>query len=568
MRNVYSAFLKENNFSQKLALWQKKYKNKKVIMYGCGLLFDEIVEKYDIKNKLNIIAVCDVKYESDKPDSYLGFETVKPSELKNIDYDVLIFTVFDHLTCLNYLNTFDFFDENKSYHHIDEVSLKNKIITFGRKLGVAKHYFKETNNLINTIKYIFSCSYTEYNSKYNYAKILKRVIEKVKRGEKIKILFIVESNQKWGWQSVYDEFKKDDRFEELLVTLPLTTRFKDRIYPQKEDIEFFSKLNMPIVDGFDYKKSYSKDLKEYNPDIIFYTHPWFVYANKIPPTLTSSYALTCAISYGFNVAESRVWSTTTPKNFCCNLWTMFAESVWHKSFYEQGTNLKNKDILYVTGYPKMDAYSQPVEKEINKLWKDDEHIKPRIIYAPHHSIERDGGFCASNFIEHSKFFLEFAQNHPEYEFLIKPHPVLKSKCVATGFMTEDEYEEYIEKWRNLPNGNAYTLGNYYDLFKTSDLLITDCFSFLGEYFVSGKPIVLLQNQARIPFNKFGDNLARGMYKPKTLDEIENLFKTVLLEKNDNLKEVRDKIIEQNFYLPEQGVANHIVSYIKEQINMK
>ena len=29
MRNVYSAFLKENNFSQKLALWQKKYKNKK-----------------------------------------------------------------------------------------------------------------------------------------------------------------------------------------------------------------------------------------------------------------------------------------------------------------------------------------------------------------------------------------------------------------------------------------------------------------------------------------------------------------------------------------------------------
>lgn len=567
MTNVYSTFLIKNKFQTKLDLWEKKYKNKKIVLYGCGLLFDEIVNSYKIKDKLNVVAVCDVKYESEKPDTYLGFSTIKPSELKSFDYDVLIFTVFDHLTCLNYLNSFDFFDENKKYHYIAEISLSTRLTTFIKKIKLAQKYFKESFRFDRAIKYIFSCSYVEYCSKYNYLKVLKRIQDKVKNNEKIKIIFIVESNQKWGWQSVYEEFANDDRFELLLVALPLTTRYKERIYPQKEDIAFFSRLNMPIIDGFDYEKDVAKDLRELKPDVVFYTHPWFVEVNKIPPTLVSEYALTCAISYGFNVAESRVWGTTTPRNFCGNLWTMFAESVWHKSFYETGTKLKNKDILYITGYPKMDAYKEPIADGFEQIWKDATHSRPRIIYAPHHSLEKEGGLCASNFVEHSKFFLEFAKSHPEYEFIIKPHPLLKSKCVSTGFMTEDEYEDYIEQWRSLENGNAYTSGNYYDLFKTSDLLITDCFSFLGEYFVSQKPIVLLKTQERSAFNAFGENLTRGMYIPQTIEETETLLTDILVNKNDYLKEKRLDILDKNFFIPQNGVGKYIVDYIKNQIKM-
>ena len=130
MVDIYSSFLIKNKFQSKLDLWEKKYKNKKIVLYGCGLLFDEIVNSYKIKDKLNVVAVCDVKYESEKPDTYLGFSTIKPSELKSFDYDVLIFTVFDHLTCLNYLNSFDFFNEDKKYHYIAEVSLKTKLNLF------------------------------------------------------------------------------------------------------------------------------------------------------------------------------------------------------------------------------------------------------------------------------------------------------------------------------------------------------------------------------------------------------------------------------------------------------
>lgn len=268
MSSVYDNYLKEHNFSLRLEQWAKQYKNKKVILYGCGLLFDKIVELYDIKNKLNIVAVCDVKYEKNKPDTYLGFKTIKPSDLSKTDYDVLIFTVFDHLTCLNYLNTFDFFHENKEFRYINEMALKGKFISFILKAKTAAKYLAFTKNPFKTAKYFFSCNNIEFNSKLNYQKVLKRLR---KKKDKIKVIFIVESNQKWGWQSVYDELKKDSRFELLLVTLPLTTRFKDKIYPQKEDIEFFSQRNMPIIDGYDYKNEICIDLKELGADIIF-TH--------------------------------------------------------------------------------------------------------------------------------------------------------------------------------------------------------------------------------------------------------------------------------------------------------
>ena len=63
-------------------------------------------------------------------------------------------------------------------------------------------------------------------------------------------------------------------------------------------------------------------------------------------------------------------------------------------------------------------------------------------------------------------------------------------CAKTGFMNEFEYDEYVAQWNNLPNAYLYNKGNYIELFKTSDLLITDCSSFLLEYMPTLKPIIM------------------------------------------------------------------------------
>ena len=62
-------------------------------------------------------------------------------------------------------------------------------------------------------------------------------------------------------------------------------------------------------------------------------------------------------------------------------------------------------------------------------------------------------------------------------------------------MSEKEVEDYYANWQKI--GNVIESGNYFELFAESDLMITDCGSFLVEYFLTQKPLIhLLRKDAR------------------------------------------------------------------------
>ena len=50
----YTAYLKNIHFEEKLKALSKKYKGKKILIYGNGILFNVICENYNIKDYLNI----------------------------------------------------------------------------------------------------------------------------------------------------------------------------------------------------------------------------------------------------------------------------------------------------------------------------------------------------------------------------------------------------------------------------------------------------------------------------------------------------------------------------------
>ena len=171
----------------------------------------------------------------------------------------------------------------------------------------------------------------------------------------------------------------------------------------------------------------------------------------------------------------------------------------------------------------------------------------------------------SNFKEQYLYFLELAKKHPEYSFVVKPHPSLRYKCITEKFLTAREYDDYMDEWNSLNNAAVYTDGNYFDIFKTSDVLITDSSSFLAEYFYSGKPIIFFESQNRAGFNEFGLKIRKGFYKPQRTEDTEDLLYTLLIKKEDNLKALREKIIKKEFYYPEIGVGKNIVNYLKKQL---
>ena len=558
----YANYLKQIGFCHKLLNLSKKYKGKKVLIYGNGVLFDAICKNYNLSSYLNICAVSDLRYEKNQIVEYRGFRAVKPSCIKETEAEIILVTTVNPIEIKNFLIKNNFVKKDVSIAPFIQKSFSDGIANVRSKICSALNYLCKTKNIFNCIKYLIFLSATEYKSKNNYLNVIQNL--KKDKNRKIRVAFICEENPKWGYQSIYDSMKNDDDFEVLpIINYPIIT-YRRQEFLQNKNIEFFKLLGMDSIDGFDYEKNQYKYIRDFRPDIVFYQQPWYIKYFELPE-FVSEYALTCIISYGFTSIDTKSWGSEDIRKNSGNMWRMFAESEYHNKFYQIAAQLKHKDILLTKGYPKLDFYKKPIEDRFEKMWKDEKNKeKRRIIWAPHHSIEKYG-FEMSNFKEQYLYFLDLAKKHPEYSFVVKPHPSLRYKCITEKFLTAEEYDAYIDEWNSLDNASVYTDGNYFDIFKTSDVLVTDSSSFLAEYFYSGKPIIFFESKNRAGFNEFGLKLKHGFYNLEKTEDIEDLLYKILVEKTDNLKSVREKIIQKEFYCPQNGIGKGIVEYLKQEL---
>lgn len=65
---------------------------KKVLLYGAGIVSKVLTDKYNLKN-FDIVGVSDKRFETFKEEKYKDFKTIPPSELKNYDFDYILFTM-------------------------------------------------------------------------------------------------------------------------------------------------------------------------------------------------------------------------------------------------------------------------------------------------------------------------------------------------------------------------------------------------------------------------------------------------------------------------------------------
>lgn len=66
--------------------------DKKVLVYGAGASFTFLCQKFNIKNKLNIIGISDKKFNSSNVKEFCGYRTIKPDVIKNEVFDVILVT--------------------------------------------------------------------------------------------------------------------------------------------------------------------------------------------------------------------------------------------------------------------------------------------------------------------------------------------------------------------------------------------------------------------------------------------------------------------------------------------
>lgn len=85
----YFKSIEEQKYLDKLA---EKFKGKRVLLYGAGIISEVILEKYDL-SKINIIGIADKRFERTNETEFMGLKTIKPDEIKNVDSDYILITL-------------------------------------------------------------------------------------------------------------------------------------------------------------------------------------------------------------------------------------------------------------------------------------------------------------------------------------------------------------------------------------------------------------------------------------------------------------------------------------------
>ncbi len=90
-------FLDSNNFEKQYNKLTKKLKNKKVVIYGAGELFQTIERKCDLK-KLNIIALSDGKFsENDTEKEFLGYKKIPMTKIEELKPDYVLVSILNYI---------------------------------------------------------------------------------------------------------------------------------------------------------------------------------------------------------------------------------------------------------------------------------------------------------------------------------------------------------------------------------------------------------------------------------------------------------------------------------------
>ena len=128
-------------------------------------------------------------------------------------------------------------------------------------------------------------------------------------------------------------------------------------------------------------------------------------------------------------------------------------------------------------------------------------------------------------------------------------------------MTEDDINKYYNEWLKI--GRIYDKGNYFDIFKTSDLLITDSISFRAEYLPTLKPIICPTKHGSCKMNLLGKKIIEGAYITHNNKELKQTIEN-LINNNDTLYNKRKQIVEEIFGMTFNSSEN-IISIIEKDI---
>lgn len=368
-------------------------------------------------------------------------------------------------------------------------------------------------------------------------KMFAHTFAALRRKEKIRVAFAIDNAAMWCGDKLYNLFAKNPRFE---TTVFLCRGKVYSLQDMQQDITRFKTAGINVVGII--------DLNEKTPpqDIVFFLRPYFGnFSKSFQFDAMTPQTILAHVPYTALSVESIFFSGYFDSTIFHIAWKFFAVSEPSLKLYDEKCSIGLPRGV-VSGAPKLDVFFDDVS-EFEFPWKMARPDAKKIIWAPHHSFVSKKFSNTSTFPHNFRFMYEFAKAHPEISWVVKPHPRLAVSSVEAGlFPSAAAYNEYMQKWNDLPNAQVYTGGYYQRIFATSDGMIHDCVSFIAEYQYTHKPMIYLINDAREEFTDLGKKILDVSYlvDGKNFDAIADAIQKIFIEGNDRLRGERLKVFDE------------------------
>ena len=389
-------------------------------------------------------------------------------------------------------------------------------------------YKKTISDFFMELKTSANCRYIKKNQK----KVLKKLRHKYKK-EPIRVAFVCFEASKWKCQSLYELLSDSEYFHPfILITknnAPQNSSKPMTAQEVSDTYKFFKEKGLETFLAFDLESQRPVPVKEFEPDIIFYQQPWYIFTSQ-GPVVASKFALTCYVPYFVaNVSSYLEYGL----RFHRYLYKHYILNKLIFDFYSKNMENNGKN-LRITGHTQLDYFYLNREKI-------DKTEKRYVIYAPHWSINYPPENYAT-FEWNAREILEFAKKHREIEWIFKPHPILKHRLKTQNIMSAVEIENYWGEWAKI--GFVHENGDYMDIFSKTRVLITDCGSFLTEFFLTKQPVIHLVSEKSYPYNPSAEKIVQNYYSVRNTEELKNILELVVLKREDPMREQRENAINE------------------------
>lgn len=375
-----------------------------------------------------------------------------------------------------------------------------------------------------------------------------------KNKKKINVVFILQFPEMFNsFKSTFYSMLNDDNFNVDLVCVPKMQNVNTQKLSETNDaLMFCNKMGIKAIDGYEGGKAF--DLSSLSSDYLVLMRPYDLHMPKeYSMKNLLRIALIVYIPYSGRMTKGvhlNIEFNPLLRNF--NLLFADCDEVveWVRE-HEKNKRFFQYQKIYNIGHPRYDLVK-------NKNYREGCRT---ILWLPRWSTTEFNN--RSYFYNYIECLLEYFSFHTDLKLIIRPHPLMFTNFITTGFKTEDEINALKNRIEQMPNVSFDANEDYLKSFDESDALISDGTSLLLEYFFTLKPVAIcdqLQDLTR---------LGARIFETFTYVDSENGMISYLNKIVNGIDENKDKrmLLYNDVYKDHRLIGESIKNTIKQDFFM-